>query len=378
MNIIISGWYGNNNAGDEALFSALIGGLRSKGYKNLSALSYNPQYSSQKSDIHIFSEVRLNPIDAFNAIRKADVFILGGGGLLKDEGRSYILCLLKVAYVKLFRKKVLACGIGVGPFYTKLGKLITKAIVMNIDIMTVRDQESFMLLKNLGIKDNVMVLPDLAFTLPRPDPSMGKKLLDKYGINPSASQKLIGISLRPWYHVKRLWPDGDQLFNAFLFQFSESLRSIIKIYDAIPVFLPLQSRTDIWVWKQLIEKYNFQSVVPPSWNEDLDFLEIMSLVSNMDLVIGMRLHSLIFASLSNTPMIAISYSEKVSSLMRLMELSNLDLSVDDFKSDCLIDRVNYVFKNEQLIKSCISIHVESLRIKSNENFNIVDKYISST
>ena len=60
-----------------------------------------------------------------------------------------------------------------------------------------------------------------------------------------------------------------------------------------------------------------------------DSREFMQLVSDSDLLIGMRLHSLIFASAIGVPCIAISYDDKVRSYMSSIGASDWTLSVGD-------------------------------------------------
>ena len=47
----------------------------------------------------------------------------------------------------------------------------------------------------------------------------------------------------------------------------------------------------------------------------LDVEEMISVVSNMDLCIGMRLHSLIYAAINRVPLIGIAYDPKIKSFM---------------------------------------------------------------
>ena len=81
--IVISGYYGFNNAGDEALLTAILAALRAKEPKaDITVISGNPGNTIAKHQVkslYRFAAVRL-----LRAIREADLVISGGGSLLQD------------------------------------------------------------------------------------------------------------------------------------------------------------------------------------------------------------------------------------------------------------------------------------------------------
>ena len=81
--IVISGYYGFANAGDEAMLAAIIKALRStEDSVELTVISGNPQATAAQygvSSIH-----RFNPLEIFSALRSCDLLLSGGGSLLQD------------------------------------------------------------------------------------------------------------------------------------------------------------------------------------------------------------------------------------------------------------------------------------------------------
>ncbi|MEE8638769.1 MAG: polysaccharide pyruvyl transferase family protein, partial [Candidatus Margulisiibacteriota bacterium] len=54
--------------------------------------------------------------------------------------------------------------------------------------------------------------------------------------------------------------------------------------------------------------------------------EMLSLVSQFDLLIGMRLHSLIFSAMSQVPMLGISYDPKIRAFMKKIDQPCLNVN----------------------------------------------------
>ena len=89
MRIVISGYYGSKNAGDEAMLAAMIEVFLSIDKKvHITVVSANPDDTKKR---HGVAAVGLTDIFAIvGAIRKADILISGGGSLLQNvtSGRS--------------------------------------------------------------------------------------------------------------------------------------------------------------------------------------------------------------------------------------------------------------------------------------------------
>ena len=81
--ILISGYYGFANAGDEAMLTAIIESLRQV-EKNveLTVLSGNPEDTAAKHQV--CSVYRFNPLGIIRAMKDSELIISGGGSLLQD------------------------------------------------------------------------------------------------------------------------------------------------------------------------------------------------------------------------------------------------------------------------------------------------------
>jgi len=150
----------------------------------------------------------------------------------------------------------------------------------------VRDRWSYQLLTGLGIPaGKLIVTADSAFLLPPLKPAVKKE----------KKRKLV-FAIRASRHLREDFP-------LILSQFVGEL-----VADGWEVeFLAMQSLGvdgDPRFTGQLAR--NFPVTVPTSLEE------VFESISSADAVIGMRLHSLIFAALAGVPFLGLSYSPKVS------------------------------------------------------------------
>lgn len=111
MVVGVAGYYGFRNAGDEAILEAIARELKARGHQVV-ALSGDPRRTREEHDLKAFH--RLNPL----ALLGADLWLLGGGGLLQDAtsalSLTYYLSVLRLA--RLFKKRVVVFNQSLGPF----------------------------------------------------------------------------------------------------------------------------------------------------------------------------------------------------------------------------------------------------------------------
>ena len=102
--VVLSGYFGFKNFGDEAILSVLINKLQQDKHR-ITVISSNPQYTKSQYK-HIRSVQTFNIPDIFAAIRKSDVLISGGGSLLQDvTSLKSLFYYLFVIFLGLFLHK---------------------------------------------------------------------------------------------------------------------------------------------------------------------------------------------------------------------------------------------------------------------------------
>ena len=184
-NIAISGYYGFENFGDEAILSVLTKELKSREH-NVTVFSKNPALTSSKLKVNSVYTFSLKSVK--NTLKNCDVLISGGGSLLQDAtSLKSLFYYLFVIYTALrYKKDVIIFAQGIGPLKNPLGRLITKNLLKKCKYITVRDEKSLFLLRGWDLK------PDLVS-----DPVWN------IDTKPKVSMQRVGVQLRSWKNMSQ-------------------------------------------------------------------------------------------------------------------------------------------------------------------------------
>ena len=302
--IVISGYYGFANAGDEAMLAAIVKALRSTEKSvQLTVISGNPQFTAAKYSVA--SIHRFNPLEIFSSLRGCDLLLSGGGSLLQDvtSKRSLLYYLSILALGLVLGKKVMLFAQGIGPIRSGLLRKLTKVICSHVDLITVRDQDSLYELRHIGIPaEKVQLTADAVLTLPQEGREQGRQLLNEYRV--PRDKMLIAISVRKWQEDDR-----------YLLELAKAADILSCEYDAHVVILPLQYPVDVAACERL-QHFMVHKECSTVLKADCDTEQFLSLMGNFQLLIGMRLHALIFAAVMERPFVAVSYDPKIDGFVK--------------------------------------------------------------
>lgn len=301
-NIVISGYYGFNNAGDEAMLTAILQALRNTfDDPEITVISGNPEATAKAFGVRAVPRFSISSI--LSALFHSDLLISGGGSLLQDvtSWKSMIYYLTIITIGVFFRKQVFLYSQGIGPVRYRAIRIILKHVLNHVDAITVRDKESKGFLQRLGVKRKIYTTADAVLSLSPADLTPGKKILEKYHV--PKDRKKVGIAIRYW--------DGA---GSWMEKMKTCVEKLEKAGYAI-VFIPMQHPEDVKAAESIDAAGDHVYILPDDYSID----ELMSLIGNMDGLLGMRLHALIFASLMHVPFLGISYDPKIDNFLALID-----------------------------------------------------------
>ena len=332
-NVLISGYYGFNNTGDEAMIETMST-LLAKRDCSLIVLSSNPDKTKELYNVRAYNRFKLSEI--IKAIKKADLVISGGGTLFQDitskKSIWYYLGIVKLA--QFFHKKIIVAYQGMGPIETKMYRRMTKKTLnqKSVKFVGMRDKQAIDYAKEIGIKeDKIVFSSDMIFMMTPPAKERIDKIINDNVLNLQEGQKLVGFSVREWKDKDRT----DAL--------AEAADLIVERYNARIVFFPFHKPKDAEISKIIIHKMKHEDKACLMPNRYLPS-EILGAMGRMDVNIGVRLHSLIFSAISNVPTIGISYDPKVDGFLDMIN-SNAVCTYDEIDSKKIADEVGRILQN---------------------------------
>ncbi len=377
MKILISGYYGFKNIGDELILSKLIDDITSiVPGASITVVSGNPEYTRM---IHNVDAVNRFLVDELiTAIKESDIIVVGGGGLIHDYfggidvsdlfkscGYNVVFYAFTPLVGRIFQKRIFYWTHGVGPLFSDNAQLFAKWFYTLSDFTTLRDSISYKILKD--------IYPEIKNLYVDTDPVINIDI--KKFINPSPfelpSDKIkIGINIRPWFNIDEV---TEKLCDALVQLSKESSNIVI-----VPI--PFDLSMDYKVLRKFVHsipqrfvfQYDFEKLDRPN--------EVISLMNNLDYFVGMRLHSIIISRLLKIPTIALSYDLKTDSfsdLLNIPKISTEEITVDNFLG-CLknlislprqdLSDVELTYKSPSYFRDFIN-NEKILQIESQSNSN---------
>lgn len=296
--ILISGYYGYGNIGDEAILESLHRDIREEEDPRLivTILSANPHATSTTTGL--FAVHRFDPIAVLREIRYCHGIISGGGGLIQDitswKSPLYYLAIIFLGW--LFKKKVLVYANGVGPLRYGFNRFLTSMVLRLVQKITLRDEESKNLLTRLKVTRNVATTIDPIFSLYKPI----------FPVIHALHRQQFAVSIGPNANTV----SRQNELAVLLDEISEKTGYVCLFTPFYPMYDKPFSNS---IRKKMRHSSDLiETRLPPD--------EMFHLLADCQFGIGMRLHFMIFMSLLNKPIWPILYDRKVTTFAEMLRL----------------------------------------------------------
>jgi len=303
----------------------------------------------------------------------ADIVLSEPGGFLYSSGRgiSLIISVFSIALAIFARKPIYILPQSIGPFKRNWERKMIRWMLNQVRIVMVREPVSFRTIQSIGVdQKKVRLVPDLAFALPVADRELGLMWLHNLGIDPQDNGPLMGMTLINW---------GEQ--NK---EFTMQLEYEKACADAIQWFIE-NTGGKVLLFPQVIGPYTSQDDRVPARRvakllselsdsvhqieQPLSLELIKAVYSWMDIFIGTRMHSNIFALSEGVPIVAIGYLHKTQGISEMVGINELFVNIHQVGGNGLLDRLINLWNNYPYWKTHINnvipgIIQESTRVGS--------------
>ena len=346
--VLISGYYGFDNLGDELILKAIIEHLRAlEPNMDITVISASP-WRTVNLHPSINSISRLNIWQIAKALRQCHLFISGGGGLLQDTtGQGSVLYYLGWGYIakKMFHKKVMLYAQGIGPLNRSLSLSLSRRWLNKMDLITLREEKSLELLRDLGINEGIVKITA--------DPVLGLTPPARLAA-PVHGKLCVGVVLRQ---------DKEKLKEVK--SWCDILVKMINTCNVRVILLPFQDPHDLKL--SLAIKDNLKDKVELKIWDKLN--DVFAFYDELDILVSMRLHALILAAVCGKPMVGINYDPKIDNFLRLFRQNAVGRERIVKKVEEAVVTKNAIVKEQNLL-------TDNLRSGARENARLALELIN--
>ncbi len=297
--IVISGYYGFANVGDEAVLASMLKSLGTRiPDARFVVLSADPAGTTR---LHGVPSISRASAGALRAITGADLFISGGGSLIQDatSASSALYYVGMLAYAARAARRSMVFAQGLGPIRRRWIRALVRRTLERVHVISFRDEDSQRLAHEIGVRRLTQLVADPVFALDPAPPERVAFMLE------GLARPRIGLVLRP--------VAGAQYVGHVI----DAVRSVVQQIRGSVVPLVFHRQYDLAITRQVAEAMQVRVI------SDLAPAEMMAVVGALDVLAGVRLHALIAAVVAGVAPVGLSYDPKVESLFRKIGAGHL-------------------------------------------------------
>jgi polysaccharide pyruvyl transferase WcaK-like protein len=364
--ILLLGSYGQSNLGDDLLMWNYLKLLEERGakeiYVNANTTKFIPD-AIKKSfpNLHIVLTYETSFMQYIQLIQSVDCIVYGGGTLYKElyssTGRSPYGVIIRLMgfniLAKLLGTRVYHLNIGIGSLKTRLGRFITKRALSASTKTIFRDKESY----------------DIAHDVLSVSPEKIQQSVDGLFMNSTWRsvwhKKDMKIDRKKYKRVVGInvlsdipdWVDRQSYIKTM----QQFVTHVLDSGDYI-VFIPLQTdfnpRNDLKFMQEI-----FSDVLKDRTNysmlEQVPIDLIHSYMTQCDVLVGMRFHSLLLANTCNLPFVAIAYDTKCWRFIEEIGYSYA-IKLENLQYELLVDLYDSAIDNQKTIRGQLKAATERM------------------
>lgn len=319
--------------------------------------------------------IRSRKLKLLNEYTRADIVISCGGHHLTDHNGflSFFCQFYSIFLPVILGKKVVIYSQTIGPFIHKqlLIKFLCRFILNRLTLITVREEWSREILDNLRItKTPIYLTADAAFLMHLPARDKISEILVDEGICDS-DKHLVGMSV---YRSKYPGlPNPNAKHSKYIKSMAKAADYIISELNAEVVFVPMEmayQSDDRPLAREIVQLMKYRDSVKVIDNEYAED-ETMGIIGSMDLFVGAKTHSIIFALRMKVPTVCIMYHPKAKEFMTTFGQEEFVCNINTIDSVKLINKISKAWSAKKEIKEVMNKAIKEVNQRAMFNAELV-------
>lgn len=355
--VLLLGYFGFGNLGDEALLEVAVTQLRRRVPEaEVSVVSAAPEETAARLGVRAVP--RTLGVGVLRAIRHCDALVIGPGGIFQDatSARSAVYYAAIARLASLAGKRVYLVGHGIGPLRTWLGRIATRGALARARAVSVRDKASYDLARNLCPSARLVRAADMSLLLEPDTDAARRQCPELFTDSLDERPNIVAVSFRPW---------GRGGFDADVI--ARLLVSLEERLSCEFLLLPLGGEGD----RRLLEAARRQiHRTPHCPRAALTPGGTLALLARCRAVLGMRLHALVLGALAGCALAGVAYDPKITAFLAELGLAPVaTVGEGTPAADTVADKVVRVLGTHDAGR--LSQHVGELKVNALRNVDLL-------
>ncbi len=251
---------------------------------------------------------------------------------------------------------------GVGPITTGLGARMLKKVCDSCDFITVREEGSAEVLRRIGVpEDRFIITADAALNAPGIPEEEVAAIFRKIGLNPD--QDILAININKYLNTWSDQSDSKMDVNAFLELIAGAINRLCETVQ-MPILLVSTYHGDIELTAELRKRLRVSQPVAAIDNKEYDHYQIKGVLSKVSLLFAMRLHAMILASSSGTPIAGLAYQPKVQHYFNQLGIADACTDFAQFSSERICQFLLTNWNGRQVTREILAREIPLLQKKA--------------
>jgi len=382
--ITILGSSSGRNAGDAALLSGIMDCIDAAcGTRMLYEIpTYRPPYiwNNYQNRVRPISmlpwhgTVGMLGVPTWSSIRRSKLTIIYDAMLFDRKLWNPLTNYMSTAwaYLKHMRRNGSLVGfynVGAGPVTTDWGKRMLHELAELADFITVREVDSYNLLRDMGVnEDKMLITADNAIPVRASSPEVVRSIFQELGMPLGEEVLAININsyLNSWAGLGQKTLTADSFIAAYAAALNRFLKEV-----SVPVLFVATQHSDVPVTRQLMNAVNAPKGKALFSNIRYNHHDVKGVLEHVSMLFGMRLHANILATSALTPAVALVFQQKVKSYFDLLGLSDNVMSFADFSEEALLAKLQYGWSRRRDIRQQLEKVIPVLSKETGKSAEIV-------
>ncbi len=337
-------------------------------YKLVLAMMLSSLWSSIKA-IFGFNAHFLLRYSRLNEYATADIIVVRGTDTLTDQyGRLGLDMLFMrcsgILIGVIMRKPTVICGHSLGPFKSRIGRVIARFVLDRVTLITPREEISKANLHEIGVRNpNVFETADLAFLMDPVAPARAKEILRDEGIR--IENPTVGISASRLISTYLPSNSRKEAYRRYIEFMAKITDYLVDNLHATVIFIPHVIGPGKKYDDRIVSEDIFELVQNKQHVKlirgDYSPQELKGIIGLCQLFIGARMHAVISAISMHVPSLALSYLYKTEGILRIAGQEKWICNIKELNYNDVTVKIEVLWSSRNQIREDLKNKMKTIR-----------------